>query len=116
MLTVREYLWWTREKFSTRDVNGDILALAIGPGRGSVGGSIHAYCLYISELDPIRWDLVFERFMSAGRGSTYMVEYEDGTSERVIVSAEREVVNLDGTEKKYIHQLKIGDEIVVPES
>lgn len=116
MLTVREYMWWTREKYSTRDLAGEIMALSVGVGRGSVGGSIHAYCLYISELDPIRWDLVFERFMSAGRGSTYRVEYEDGTFEDVIVSTEREVVNLGGTEKKYIHQLAIGDEIVVPES
>lgn len=116
MLTVREYLWWTREKFSTRNVNGDILALSVGPGRGSIGGSVSAYVLYISELDPIRWDLVFERFMSAGRGSTYRVEYEDGTFEDLIVSTEREVINLEGTEKKYIHQLKIGDEIVVSES
>lgn len=116
MLTVREYMWWTREKFSTRDLSGDILALSVGPGRGSVGGSIHAYCLYISELDPIRWDLVFERFMSAGRGATYRVEYDDGSFEDVIVSTEREVVNLQGTEKKYIHQLKVGDEIVSTES
>lgn len=116
MLTVREYLWWTREKFSTRDLNGEILALSVGPGRGSVGGSISAYCLFISELDPIRWDLVFERFMSAGRGATYHVEYEDGTSEELIVSTEREIITLGGTEKKYIHQLEIGDEIVIPES
>lgn len=116
MLTVREYMWWTRDKYSTRDVNGDILALSVGVGRGSVGGSIHAYCLYISELDPIRWDLVFERFLSAGRGHTYRVEYDDGSFEDIIVSAEKEVQTSDGIEKRYIHQLSVGDEIVVADS
>ena len=115
MLTVREYIWWTRENFSTRDKTGNTLALPVGPGRGSVGGSIHAYCLFISELDPIRWDLVFERFMSAGRGATYRVEYEDGTFEDLIVSTELETVDGDSILKKYIHQLKVGDEIVTAE-
>lgn len=36
----------------------------------SVGGSIIAFLLYISELDPIKHDLIFERFLSAGRGAT----------------------------------------------
>jgi len=112
MLTVYEYLNWTREKYSTRSSNGEILALSIGVGRGSVGGSVHAYALGISEIDPIRWDLVFERFMSAGRGATYRVEYDDGTFEDVVVSTEREVVTAGGTEKRYIHQLAIGDEVV----
>ncbi len=109
MLTVHEYLWWTREKFSTRDATGQIIAPAIGVGRGSIGGSIHAYCLYISEIDPIRWDTIFERFLSAGRGNTYRIDYDDGTSEEIIVSAEKELVSGD---KRYIHQLHVGDEIV----
>lgn len=108
MLTVREYLVWTRENFSTRDENGDILALSVGVGRGSVGGSIHAYLLDISELDPIRWGLVFERFLSAGRGNTYRVTFEDGEYKDVIASEEVELTN---GEKRYIHQLQPGDEI-----
>lgn len=108
MLTVREYLTWTRDKFSTRDAMGNILALSIGPGRGSVGGSVHAYLLYISEIDPLRWDLVFERFLSAGRGNTYRVTYDDGSFEDIIASGEK---TLSDGEKKYIHQLTVGDEV-----
>ena len=109
MLTVREYLVWTRENFSTRDQNGDILALSVGIGRGSVGGSIHAYLLFISEIDPIKHDLVFERFLSAGRGSTYRITYDDGSYEDIVASGEKSLA--DG-EKKYIHQLAVGDEII----
>jgi DNA polymerase-3 subunit alpha len=39
----------------------------VGPGRGSVGGSLVAYCLGITKVDPIKHNLVFERFISADR-------------------------------------------------
>lgn len=39
----------------------------IGPGRGSGGGSLVNYVLYITDLDPIRWNLPFERFMNLAR-------------------------------------------------
>lgn len=38
-----------------------------GPGRGSVGGSLVAYALGITDVDPIKYDLYFERFYNAGR-------------------------------------------------
>src|SRR5690606_18373148 len=38
-----------------------------GPGRGSAAGSIVAYCLGITALDPIRYKLIFERFLNPGR-------------------------------------------------
>jgi DNA polymerase-3 subunit alpha len=41
---------------------------AVGPGRGSIGGSLTAYCLGIHDVDPIRHDLLFERFLSESRG------------------------------------------------
>src|SRR5206468_7791594 len=40
-----------------------------GPGRGSAAGSLVAYCLEITDLDPIRYDLLFERFLNPGRKS-----------------------------------------------
>src|SRR3954449_982731 len=40
-----------------------------GPGRGSGRGSLVAYCLEITDLDPIRYDLLFERFLNPGRKS-----------------------------------------------
>ncbi len=39
----------------------------VGPGRGSAAGSIVAYCLQITELDPLKYDLIFERFLNAER-------------------------------------------------
>ena len=39
----------------------------MGPGRGSAAGCCVAYCLGIVDLDPIRYDLLFERFLNPGR-------------------------------------------------
>ncbi len=41
--------------------------IRVGPGRGSAAGCCVAYCLRIVELDPIRYGLLFERFLNAGR-------------------------------------------------
>ncbi len=41
--------------------------IAVGPGRGSAAGSIVAYSLDITQLDPLRYDLLFERFLNADR-------------------------------------------------
>jgi len=41
--------------------------IMVGPGRGSAAGSIIAYCLDITTLDPIRYDLLFERFLNPNR-------------------------------------------------
>lgn len=79
----------------------------------SVGGSIHAYELGISELDPIKYGLIFERFLSAGRGATYEVVYDDGTREEIIVSDKKIVLDENGKkQEKYIHQLNVGDIIL----
>ncbi len=43
------------------------LGIPVGPGRGSVAGSIVAYVLFITDVDPIRYNLIFERFLNAGR-------------------------------------------------
>lgn len=42
-------------------------AIRVGPGRGSAAGSCVAYCLRIVDIDPIRYDLLFERFLNPGR-------------------------------------------------
>ena len=41
--------------------------IRVGPGRGSAAGSAVSYCLRIVDLDPIRYDLLFERFLNPGR-------------------------------------------------
>ncbi len=43
--------------------------VGVGPGRGSAAGSLVAYCLEITDVDPIRYDLLFERFLNPGRKS-----------------------------------------------
>jgi DNA polymerase-3 subunit alpha len=43
--------------------------ISVGPGRGSTAGSLAAYCLEITDVDPIRYDLLFERFLNPGRKS-----------------------------------------------
>src|SRR5207248_5286570 len=43
--------------------------VAVGPGRGSAAGSLVAYSLAITNIDPIRYDLMFERFLNPGRKS-----------------------------------------------
>lgn len=43
--------------------------IAVGPGRGSAAGSIVSYCLEITNIDPIRYQLIFERFLNPERVS-----------------------------------------------
>ncbi len=43
--------------------------IAVGPGRGSAAGSIVAFCLQITDVDPLRYDLLFERFLNPERVS-----------------------------------------------
>ncbi len=44
-------------------------AIPVGPGRGSSAGSLVAYCLQITDVDPLQYDLIFERFLNPGRVS-----------------------------------------------
>ena len=41
--------------------------IAVGPGRGSAAGSIVSYCLGITDIDPLRYNLLFERFLNQER-------------------------------------------------
>ena len=43
--------------------------IGVGPGRGSAAGSVVSYCLHITNLDPIKYDLIFERFLNPERVS-----------------------------------------------
>jgi DNA polymerase III subunit alpha len=43
--------------------------IPVGPGRGSAAGSLVAYCLEITDIDPMKYDLLFERFLNPGRKS-----------------------------------------------
>lgn len=48
---------------------GKNMGVFVGPGRGSAAGSVVAYCIGITNIDPIKYDLLFERFLNEGRKS-----------------------------------------------
>lgn len=56
-LIVQDYIRGAREE----------LDVSVGPGRGSAAGSVVAYCLRITDLDPLKYDLLFERFLNPDR-------------------------------------------------
>ena len=60
--------------------------IPVGPGRGSAAGSLVSYCLRITDIDPIRYDLLFERFLNPGRISMpdIDVDFSDDRREDVI--------------------------------
>ncbi len=55
-LIVSDYVKWAKKN-----------SIPVGPGRGSGAGSLVAWCLYITDLDPIRFGLIFERFLNPDR-------------------------------------------------
>ena len=55
-LIVSDYIKWAKKNF-----------IPVGPGRGSGAGSLVAYCLDITDLDPLEFDLIFERFLNPDR-------------------------------------------------
>lgn len=57
-LIVWDYINYSREH-----------GIAVGPGRGSAAGSIVSYCMHITNIDPIKYDLLFERFLNPERVS-----------------------------------------------
>jgi DNA polymerase-3 subunit alpha len=55
-----------------------------GPGRGSGGGSLVAYVLYITDLDPLRWDLPFSRFLSVYRKGAPDIDTDLSNRDKVL--------------------------------
>ena len=62
------------------------MGVSVGPGRGSVAGSIVAYCLGITKVDPIKYDLLFERFLNPDRVSMpdIDIDFDDDGRGKVI--------------------------------
>ena len=60
--------------------------VSVGPGRGSAAGSAVAYCLWITNLDPIKYDLLFERFLNPDRISMpdIDIDFDDEGRSRVM--------------------------------
>lgn len=73
------------------------LGVSVGPGRGSAAGSAVAYCLGITKIDPIQYDLLFERFLNPDRISLpdIDVDFDDDGRGEVL----RWVTNKYGQEK-----------------
>lgn len=74
-LIVQDFIAWARNH-----------GISVGPGRGSAAGSAVAYCLGITNLDPIRYDLLFERFLNPERISMpdIDVDFDDEGRYKVI--------------------------------
>ena len=70
-LIVWDYINFSREH--------DIM---VGPGRGSAAGSIVAYCLHITDIDPIKYNLLFERFLNPERVSMPDIDVDFGFERR----------------------------------
>lgn len=83
-LIVQDFINWAK--------NRDI---AIGPGRGSCVGSLVAYCLNITDLDPIPFDLLFERFLNPERISMPDIDVD--------IADERRQEVIDYVSNKYGH-------------
>ena len=68
------------------NVSRERLGVSVGPGRGSAAGSCVAYCLGITQIDPIRYDLLFERFLNPDRISLpdIDVDFDDDGRARVL--------------------------------
>ena len=75
-LIVQDFINAAREK----------LDVSVGPGRGSAAGSAVAYCLGITQIDPIKYDLLFERFLNPDRISLpdIDVDFDDDGRGRVL--------------------------------
>ena len=71
------------------------LGVSVGPGRGSAAGSVVAYCLRITDLDPLKYDLLFERFLNPDRISLPDIDTDFDDAGRAKV--------LDWVSNKYGH-------------
>ena len=75
-LIVADYIRGAREE----------LGVSVGPGRGSAAGSVVAYCLWITDIDPLKYDLLFERFLNPDRISLpdIDVDFDDAGRGKVL--------------------------------
>ena len=90
-----------------------------GIGRGSAGGSLVAYLMGIIQVDPMRFDLLFERFLNEGRMGrfedrpSYKITQEDGS---IVEFEEGSLVRIKRNNKDrvvFVHELVEGDDIII---
>ncbi len=83
-LIVSDYIKWAKKN-----------SIPVGPGRGSGAGSLVAYCLDITDLDPIEFDLIFERFLNPDRISMpdFDIDFCEEKRDQVFEYLKRKYVN-----------------------
>ena len=94
-LIVWDFVKWAKD-------NG----IAVGPGRGSAAGSLVAYCLRITDVDPLRYDLLFERFLNPERVSMPDIDIDFSVRgrERVMRYVDRQVRARVGRADRHLRQ------------
>ena len=62
------------------------MEVTVGPGRGSAAGSVVAYCIGITDIDPIKYNLLFERFLNPDRISLpdIDIDFDDEGRDKII--------------------------------
>lgn len=81
------------------------MGVIVGPGRGSAAGSVVAYCMRITEIDPIKYNLLFERFLNPERISLpdIDIDFDDDGREKIL----KWVANKYGS-KRVAHLITFG--------
>lgn len=81
------------------------MGVSVGPGRGSAAGSVVAYCLKITDIDPVRYNLLFERFLNPDRISMpdIDIDFDEDGRDKVL----KWVVDKYG-EKRVAHIITFG--------
>ena len=108
------------------------MGVSVGPGRGSAAGSVVAYCLKITNIDPLKYDLIFSRFLvpercglswkdeltvlapdiTLGKGERYVEMESEGKTYRLCTDARMRVIRNGEERTIYADELMCGDEIL----
>lgn len=85
-LVVHDLISWARSTRPSRPGGPDKKPILVGPGRGSAGGSMVAFLLGITQINPIRYGLLFERFYETGRAEPpdIDIDFPQGRRQEVI--------------------------------
>jgi DNA polymerase-3 subunit alpha len=78
---VSEYTQWAKDS-----------GIMVGSGRGSAAGSLVAFCMRITGIDPIKYDLLFERFLNRGRAKRPLIEFDGYPMEKFLEETNNEKI------------------------
>jgi len=90
-----------------------LLGACVGPGRGSAGSSLVNYCLGITRIDPLEFDLLFERFISPDRTDLPDIDVEiDAEGRKKILQWMRERYGADNVVHISVYEQNVAGEII----